>query len=54
MELLVVGVNKDVTHVDNELSFCYEITEDVVYQHLKGGRGVAVENHDFYLQIFYF
>ena len=31
VELLVIGVDKDVIHVDNEPSFCHEITEDVVH-----------------------
>ena len=41
MELLVIGVDKDVIHVDNEPSLCYEITKDVVHQCLKGGREIA-------------
>ena len=41
MEFLVIGVDKDVIHVDNEPSLCYKITKDVVHQHLKGGRRVA-------------
>ena len=41
VEFLVIGMDKDIIHVDNQPSFCYEITEDVVHQCLKGGRRVA-------------
>ena len=47
MVLVVVGVNKEVIHVDDKPSFCYHISEGVRHESLECGRRVGhSEEHD--------
>ena len=41
VELLVIGIDEDVIHVDDKPSFCHEVAKDMVHQCLKGGRRVT-------------
>ena len=45
--LLIGGEDEDVIEIDRNLSFCNEISEDIVHYILEGGRGVGEpEKHD--------
>ena len=54
MDAGVRRIDKKVTHVNNEPSFCNHITKGVIHELLKGGRGIGKtkENYSWFKECF--